>query len=165
MNRFCLFPAFNRLPTLSVSLVQKRVAMVIARLLEITVDDYRAQQFMPCIAAILDAARDQKAFGDKGQHDPRGDFSVRVWSMDRVQGLGRVIDRTKIHKVLERMLQGTLEDANYAQHLSNQFDQHLDVLWRAGFFGLSGHLDPRGDRREHEMWSMEHVEGIDTHHM
>lgn len=67
---------------------QKRVAKVLSNMLEMVDNDYEyADMFTEMLEPALTELHSQDAFGTEGQNDPRGDFRVDQWSMDRVQGI------------------------------------------------------------------------------
>lgn len=163
MRRFVLFHEFNQLPLRQVSRIQQRVVTVLAAMIEVNgYDKHRACDVLPELQAMLDDIKDSGGFGSRGEHDPRGNFQEGAWSMDKVQGLRKVIGQTRVRAVLERMVDGAMRSHDYATHVGMYLDAPLDRLLRKGVWGLEGHLDPRGDRRDHNHWSMACVQGVDT---
>lgn len=161
-RRFVIFSAFNQYPLDQVNIVQRRVATVLASMVETNgYDKCRANDTMPELQGLLDDVQAAGGFGEHGENDPRGNFQEGTWSMDKIQGLGRRIPQSRVRIVLERMVDGVMASSDYALHLGMYLDAPLDRLLHKGVWAIEGHLDPRGDRRERCQWSMSCVQGVD----
>lgn len=161
-RRFVIFSAFHQYPLDQVNIIQRRVATVLASMVETNgYDKFRANDTLPELEALLDDVKEAGGFGEHGENDPRGNFQEGAWSMDKVQGIGKRIPQSRVRIVLERMVDGVMASADYAVHLGMYLDGPLDRLLHKGVWAIEGHLDPRGDRRESSHWSMSCVQGVD----
>ena len=163
MRHFVIFQEFNQLPLDQVSRIQRRVVMVLSSMIETNgYEKHRATEIIPELQTLLDDVKATGGFGALGENDPRGNFQEGTWSMNKVQGIGKLIEQRCVDTVLRRMVYGAMQSSDYAVHLGMHLTAPLDRLLGKGFWGGEGHLDPRGDRRDHNHWSMSCVQGVDT---
>lgn len=66
----------------------------------------------------------------------------------------------RVKKVLNKMIQLSEEDNNFADLFSASLERCLTELKDEDQFGSEGQCDPRGDGRDGD-FSMDHVQGID----
>lgn len=162
MRRFVIFSDFYTLPLNRLNLVQRRVIMVLSSMIETNgYEKNRSNDILSELQLLLDDVQVAGGFGSGGEHDPRGNFQEGIWSMNKVQGVGTVIAQSRVRVVLVRMVHAAVQSVDYAMQISTVLDAMLDRLLVKGFWGGEGHLDPRGDRRDHNLWSMACVEGVD----
>ena len=78
----------------------------------------------------------------------------------RRYGDGLFNETQRLTKVFDRLLINSTEEE--LETIMSSFDDWLDELHGNDFFGTEGSLDPRGDFRDSDCWSMYRIQGYDS---
>lgn len=67
----------------------------------------------------------------------------------------------RVITVLQRMIDLVSNDEDYAEMMIDPIDDLLEEIAMNDGFGTERQMDPRGDGRDSDEWSMYHIQGYD----